>query len=83
MYSSQCEERKKAGVQCRTCVYRQCATEYSEKINKSVEQCCVIKFCVFLKKMPSEMTTLIKEAFGKKMLGDSTIWQGHNAFVDR
>ncbi len=48
-----------------------------------VEQCGEIKFCVCLKKMPSETTTLLKEAFGKEMLGDSTIYQWHKVFVDR
>ncbi len=46
------------------------------------EQYCVIKFCVHLKKMPSETTALLKEAFGKKTLGDSAIQQWHKAFVD-
>ncbi len=49
----------------------------------SVEQRSTIKFCVCLKKMLSETTTLLKEAFGKEMLGDSTIWRWHKAFVDR
>ncbi len=42
----------------------------------------MIKFCVRLKKMPSETTTFLKEAFGKEMLGDSMIRWWHEAFVD-
>ncbi len=47
-----------------------------------VEQCCAIKFCVRFKKMLSETTALLKEAFGKEMLGDSMIQRWHKAFVD-
>ncbi len=32
--------------------------------------------------MPSEATALLKEAFGKETLDDSTIRQWHKAFVD-
>ncbi len=48
----------------------------------SAEQRCAIKFGVLLKKTPSETTRLLKEAFRKEMLGDSTIWWWHKAFVD-
>ncbi len=56
-----------------SCIARQCVTEYSEKIDVSVEQRCAIKFCVCLKKTPSETTVLLKEAFGKETISDSTI----------
>ncbi len=48
----------------------------------SLEQCCAIKFCVCLKKTPSETTTLLKEAFRREVLGDLTIWWWHKAFID-
>ncbi len=47
-----------------------------------MEQRCTIKFCVRLKKMPSETTALLKEAFGKESLGDPMIRRWHKAFVD-
>ncbi len=63
-------------------ITKQCVVEYSEKMDMSAEQHCMIKFCVHLKKIPSETTVLLKEAFGKGTLGDSTIPWWHNAFVD-
>ncbi len=65
-----------------SCIARQCVVEYLEKMNVSVEQRCVIKFCVCLKKTPGETTMLLKEEFGKETLGDSTIGQRHIDFVD-
>ncbi len=62
---------------------RQCVTEYSEKMDVSEEQRCEIKFRVRLKKMPSETTVWLKEAFGKETLGDSMIRRGYKAFIDR
>ncbi len=81
VYSSWREE-KKVSVRHRTLVNRQCVTEYLEKMDVSAEQCCVIKFCMRLKKIPSEILALLKEAFGKEMLGDSTIRRWHKAFID-
>ncbi len=48
VYSSWREERKKKRAYNAEdlCIARQCVTEYSEKMNKSAEQCCVIKFYV-------------------------------------
>ncbi len=46
------------------------------------QQRCMIKFCVYLKKTPSETTALLKEAFGKEMSSDSTIRRWHKTFVD-
>ncbi len=48
----------------------------------STEQHCAIKFCVCLKKTPSETTALLKEPFGKETLGDPKIRQWHKAVVD-
>ncbi len=67
------KDKKRAYDIKHSCIARQCVAEYLEKINVSAEQHCVIEFCVLLKKTPSETTTLLKEAFGKKMLGDSTM----------
>ncbi len=47
-----------------------------------MEQRCTIKFCARLKKMPSETTALLKEAFGKELLGYPMIQRWHKAFVD-
>ncbi len=55
---------------------------FFKKMYVFAQQCCAIKFCVHLKKMPSETTMLLKEAFGKETLGDSTIRQWHKAFID-
>ncbi len=78
-------KKKKVSVRCRTylCITRQYVAEYSGKMDVSVEQHCEIKFCVRLKKTASKTTALLKQAFGKKMLGDSTNRQWHKAFVDR
>ncbi len=65
-----------------SCIAGPRVAEYLEKMNVSVEQHCMIKFCVRLRKTQSETTTLLKEAFGKEMLGDSTIRRRHKAFVD-
>ncbi len=73
---------KKVSVWRRTLVYRQCVAEYLEKMDASAEQHCTIKICVCLKKTPNETAALLKEAFGKEMLGDLTIRQWHKAFVD-
>ncbi len=82
MCSSRHEERKKVSVRHRTLVYHQCVTEYSEKMEVSAEQRYTIKFCVRLKKTMSETTALLKETFGKEMLGDSTIRRWYKSFVD-
>ncbi len=67
------EKEKRAYDAEHSCIIWQCVTEHSEKIDVSAKQCCTIKFCVCLRKMPSETTILFKEAFGKEMFGDSTI----------
>ncbi len=56
-----------------SCIAGQCVAENSEKIDVSAEQRCAIQFCVPLKKMMSETTALLKEAFGKETLGDSAV----------
>ncbi len=56
-------------------------TEYLEKPDASAKQRCAIKFCVRLKKTPSETTTLLKKAFGKETIGDSKIRWWHKAFA--
>ncbi len=53
-----------------------------KKMDVWAEQHCAIKFYERLKKMPSETTVLLKEAFGKETLDDSMIWRWHKAFVD-
>ncbi len=60
-----------------SCIAKQCVAKHSDKIDVSAEQRCAIKFCVHLKKTPSETTALLKEA-----LGDLTIRWWHKAFVD-
>ncbi len=75
-------KKEKKQVYYRTLVYHQCVPEYLEKMDVSGEQRCTIKFCACLKKTQSETTTLLKEAFGKEMLGDSTIRRWHKTFVD-
>ncbi len=84
VYSSRREERKKKRAYDaeHSCIARQYIAEYLEKMDVSAEQRYAIKFCVRLKKMPRETIALLKEEFGKKILGDSTIRQWHKAFVD-
>ncbi len=69
------ERKKRACGTEHSCIARQCITEYSEKVDVSAKQRCAIKFCVHLNKTQSEMTKLLKDAFGREMFGDLTIWQ--------
>ncbi len=76
------KEKKRANNAEHLHFARQCVVEYSEKMDVSAEQHCVIKLCVHLKKIPIETITLLKEAFGKEMLSDSTIRWWHKAIID-
>ncbi len=79
-------DMKKEKSECTTQNTRVSPNSVSLNIQKngdvSAEQRCTIKFCVRLKKKPSETRALLKEAFGKET-GDLTIQQWHKAFVDR
>ncbi len=75
------KEKKRAYDAEHSCITRPCVAEYSEKMDVYVEQRCVIKFCVRLKKTPSETTALLKEVSRKKMLGNLTIQRWHKSFV--
>ncbi len=68
VYCSRREERKKS--ECTTQNTRispdSVPLNIRKEMNVSGEQCCAIEFCVHLKKMLSETTALLKEAFGKE-----------------
>ncbi len=53
------KEKKWAYDAEHSCIARQCVAEYSEKIDVFGKQCYAIKFCVHLKKTPSETTALL------------------------
>ncbi len=55
----------------------QCLAIWVWKMNISVEQQYAIKFYVLLKKMATETTTLLQEAFGAEVFGGSTIRHWH------
>ncbi len=76
------KKKKRAYDAEHMCIARQCIAEYLEKMDVSMEQRCTIKFCMCLKKIPCETTTLLKESFGKETLGDSMIRRWHKACVD-
>ncbi len=48
---------------------RQCVPIFISSMDVSMEQCCVIKFCVHLKKNPAETILLLQGAFGEQDFG--------------
>ncbi len=79
VYSIQHKGKKKRAYN----IEHSCITSVSlEKMNVSAEQLCTIRFCVRLKKTPSETIALLKEVFGKETLDDSMFWWWYKAFID-